>query len=45
MRDFTRDINEIDIYAISKLSEEEKNEIKEYIEDIKTKIKDIEEVL
>ena len=45
MRDFTRDINEIDTYAISKLNEEEKNEIKEYIEDIKTKIKDIEEVL
>ena len=45
MRDFTGDINEIDTYAVSKLSEEEKNEIKEYIEDIKTKIKDIEEVL
>lgn len=45
LRDFTRDINEIDTYAISKLSQEEKNEIIEYLEEIKTKIKDIEEVL
>ena len=45
LRDFTRDINDIDTFAISKLNQEEKNEITEYLEDIKTKIKDIEEVL
>lgn len=45
LRDFTRDVIEVDTYAISKLKEEEKNEIKEYIEDIKSKIKELEEVL
>ena len=45
LRDFTRDINDIDTFAISKLNQEEKNEITEYLEDIKSKIKDIEEVL
>lgn len=45
LRDFTRDVNEVDTYTISKLNEEEKDEIKEYIEDIKSKIKEIEEVL
>lgn len=45
LRDLNRDVSDIDTYSISKLNEDEKNEIKEYIEDIKMKIKEIEEVL
>lgn len=45
IRDFSRDIEDVDTCAISKLNEEEKEEIKEFLDEIKIKMKEIEEAL
>lgn len=45
LRDFTRDIIEVNTYAIKNLDNQEKNEIKEYLEEIKNKVNEIEESL
>lgn len=45
MRDYSQDLDSIDVYAVSRLSSEEKEEIVQYIEIVKNKIKEIEEVL
>lgn len=45
IRDFSEDIASIDRYAVSKLNEDEKNEFKEYFEEVKNIIKEIEGVL
>ena len=45
IRDYTQDLDNVDTYAISRLSNEEKEEIARYIEIAKNKIREIEELL